>query len=89
MPKGHTVQGEAMRTRVLRELAAREQSPSDRELAKTLGVADNAARHHIRRLINEGLAERSPNVHRSLRITDQGRRLLARQTEEGSTHGQS
>jgi DNA-binding MarR family transcriptional regulator len=89
VPKGHTAQGEAMRARVLSELAALPEPPSTRELAKTLGLADNAAAHHIRRLIASGLAQRSPNVHRSLRITEQGRRLLASQKEEVSSHGRT
>jgi predicted ArsR family transcriptional regulator len=73
---------------ILAHLTGRTIPPTFRELARALGISVGAMRHHLEILAAAGLVAYEPRLSRTLRITDQGRVVLAQREEGVSTHGQ-
>ena len=50
-------------------------APSQREIAAAIGMSQPAAFRHMAHMIDQGLIERVPTMHRGLRLTASGMRL--------------
>jgi Mn-dependent DtxR family transcriptional regulator len=71
------------RTAIVEQLAEAEThhslAPTVRDLATAMNVGVATVHSYLRRLAMEGMVEWTPNKHRSLRLTDTGRTLIAQE----------